>query len=155
MVGPMRHSLIGTLVVLVTSAAAVPAFAQSADRAAVQQAALDYIVAIYESRPELIERSVARDLTKHGFMRQKDGSYRRDRMTYEELLSVAKEWNADRKRDVSIKEVTVGEVLDQTATATVRAAWGVDHMQLAKIDGAWKIVNIVWQTHPPSKTTQQ
>jgi hypothetical protein len=123
--------------------------AQSDDRAAVRQAALDYVTAVYEARPELIERSVARDLTKHGFMRQPDGTYRRARMTFAELLDVAKEWNADRTRDISIKEVTVGELLDQTATATVRASWGIDYMQLAKIDGHWKILNIVWQTHPP------
>ena len=45
-------------------------------------------------------------------MLQKDGTYRRGRMTYEQLLAVAREWNADRKRDLSIKEVTVGEVFD-------------------------------------------
>jgi hypothetical protein len=123
--------------------------AQTDDRAAVRQAALDYLDAVYESKPELIERSVARDLTKHGFMRQKDGSYRRGRMTYDELIEVAREWNADRKRDLSIREVTVGEVFDQTATAMVRANWGLDFMQLAKINGRWQIVNIVWQTHPP------
>jgi hypothetical protein len=134
----------------------VPAVAQGDDRAAVRQAALDYVTAIYESKPELIERSVSTELTKHGFMAQKDGSYRRAPMTYQELLKVAKEWNAaGRNRDVSIKEVTVGEVFDQTATAMVRANWGIDFMQLAKIDGRWKILNIVWQSHPPARTTQR
>jgi hypothetical protein len=132
----------------------VPALAQD-DRAAVRQAALDYVTGVYESKPELIERSVSTELTKHGFMAQKDGSYRRSPMTYQELLKVAREWNADRKRDLSIKEVTVGEVFDQTATAMVRANWGIDFMQLAKIDGQWKILNIVWQSHPPARTTRQ
>ena len=124
---------------------------QSDDRAAVHQAALDYVTAVYEAKPELIERSVSPDLTKYGFMRQPDGSYRRGRMTYAQLLEVARTWNDDRSRDVSLKEVTVGEVLDQTATATVRATWGIDYMQLAKVDGTWKILNIVWQTHPPKR----
>jgi hypothetical protein len=145
----MTRTALGLAVLLV----ALPAFAQNDERAAVRQAALDYVTAVYESRPELIERSVSPELTKHGFMRQPDGRYRRAPMTYQELLAVAKEWNADRKRDTSIKEAVVGEVLDQTATATVRAQWGVDLMQLAKIDGRWKILNIVWQSHPP--TTRQ
>jgi hypothetical protein len=136
--------------VLALSLVSLPAAAQNSERAAVHQAALDYVTAVYESRPELIERSVSRDLTKHGFMRQKDGSYRRAPMTYQELLQVAREWNKDRKQNVSIKEVTVGEVFDQTATATVRASWGIDFMQLAKIDGRWQILNIVWQSHPPT-----
>ena len=138
--------IIGLLMFL---ALAIPAAAQTDDRAAVRQAALDYVTAVYESKPELIERSVSRELTKHGFMRQKDGSYRRSPMTYAELIEVAKTWNANRKRDLSIKEITVGEVFDQTATAMVRATWGLDFMQLAKVDGRWQIMNIVWQTHPP------
>jgi len=55
---------------------------QADDRAAVHQAALDYVTAVYEAKPELIERSVSPDLSKHGFMRQADGTYRRGRMTY-------------------------------------------------------------------------
>jgi hypothetical protein len=122
------------------------------DQKGVRQAALDYVTAVYESKPDLIERTVARDLTKHGFMRQKDGSYRRARMSYDDLVQVAKEWNADRKQDTSIKEVQVLHVMDHTAAALVRASWGVDYMQLAKLDGTWKILNIVWQTHPPKQT---
>jgi hypothetical protein len=143
-----------TIGVLVFLALAVPAAAQKDDREAVRQAALDYVNAVYESKPELIERSVSRDLTKHGFMRQKDGSYQRAPMTYVQLIDVAKTWNANGKRDLSIKEITVGEVFDQTATATVRANWGIDFMQLAKIDGRWKILNIVWQSHPPASGTK-
>ena len=146
----MRYALIVAALLFIPT----PTHAQGDDRAAVRQAALDYVTAVYESKPELIERSVSPDLTKHGFMRQEDGTYRRSRMSYEQLLKVAKEWNSDRKRDTSIKEVVVGEVLDQTATALVRAAWGVDFMQLAKIDGQWKILNIVWQSHPPASKTR-
>lgn len=129
----------------------VQASAQVDDRAAVHQAALDYLTAVYEAKPELIERSVSPKLTKHGFVRQADGTYRHGRMTYAELLDVARTWNADGRRDQSIKEVVVGDVSDQTATAIVRAAWGYDHMQLAKIDGRWQILNIVWQTYPPKR----
>jgi hypothetical protein len=27
--------------------------------------------------------------------------------------------------------------------------WGIDYMHLAKYDGRWQIINIVWQAHPP------
>jgi virulence-associated protein VapD len=126
--------------------------AQAADRDAVRQAALDYVTAVYESKPELIEKSVHPQLTKHGFMRQQDGTYKQGQMTYTQLLDVARNWNKDRKRDISIKDVQVLDVLDHTATAKVRASWGIDHMQLAKFNGTWKIINIVWQTHPPAGT---
>jgi hypothetical protein len=129
----------------------VAALAQSTkERDAVHQAAMNYVVAVYESKPELIEQSVHPQLTKYGFMRQKDGTYKQGQMTYTQLLDVARNWNKERKQDTSIKEVQVLDVLDQTATAKIKASWGIDYMQLAKFDGTWKIINIVWQTHPPS-----
>jgi hypothetical protein len=137
---------------IITMILAVPAVGlaqKSTDTEAVRQAALNYVTAVYESRPELIEQSVHQQLTKHGFMRQSDGTYKQGQMTYAQLLDVARNWNKDRKRDTSIKEVQVLDVLDQTATAKIRASWGIDYMQLAKFDGTWKIINIVWQTPPP------
>jgi hypothetical protein len=38
--------------------------------------------------------------------------------------------------------------MDKTAVAKLSAQWGVDHMQLAKIDGKWMIMNILWQSYP-------
>ena len=35
-----------------------------------------------------------------------------------------------------------------TAVARLDAEWGVDYFQLAKIDGRWMIVNVIWQTYP-------
>jgi hypothetical protein len=122
----------------------------TSDREAVKEAATNYVTAIYESKPELIEKSVHPQLTKHGFMRQQDGTYKQGHMTYTQLLDVARTWNKDKKRDTTIKDIQVLDVLDQTATAKIRAQWGIDYMQLAKFDGTWKIINIVWQSHPPS-----
>ena len=72
-------------------------------------------------------------------------------MTYDQLVRLAGNWNKDKKRDTSIKVVAVLDVLDQTAVAKVTAAWGVDYMQLAKFEGRWKIVQILWQSHPPKE----
>jgi hypothetical protein len=98
-----------------------------------------------------IERSVHPQLTKRGFWRDNEKAPwgPQETMTYEQLIALTKKWNADKKRDTSIKRVDVFEVLDQTASAKVTAMWGVDYMHLAKYDGRWKIINIVWQAHPP------
>ena len=69
-------------------------------------------------------------------------------MTYDQLVTLASNWNREGKQNTSIKKVEVHEVLDQTATAKVTASWGIDHLQLAKYDGRWKIINILWQAHP-------
>lgn len=124
----------------------------AADKAAVQQAAQDYVDALYNADPTKIEKSVHPNLTKRGFMRRPAGDYGpMGTMTYEQLVTLAGTWNKDGKRDTSINRVDVLEVLDQTAVAKITAQWGIDYMQLAKFDGTWKIVNIVWQTHPPAR----
>lgn len=123
----------------------------TAEKAAVHQAALDYVEGVYEVNPSKIEKSVHPNLTKYGFMRRPTGEYAPGQMTYQQLLGVAASWNKDGKRDLSIKKVEVLDVLDQTAVAKVTAQWGIDYMQLAKYDGTWKIINIIWQTHPVSR----
>lgn len=122
----------------------------SADRTAVQQAALDYVEGIYNTDTTRIERSVHPQLTKRGFWRDTATAPwgPQQTMTYDQLITLTKTWNADKKRDTTIKRVDVFDVLDQTATAKVTAMWGIDYLHLAKYDGRWKIINIVWQAHP-------
>lgn len=48
----------------------------------------------------------------------------------------------------TLKEITVLDVLDKTAAAKLVAKWGIDYFQLAKQDGTWKIVHVLWQSHP-------
>ena len=120
------------------------------DRDGVRQAALDYVEGIYNVQPERIQRSVHPSLVKRGFYRKAPGApYVESPMTFDQLVQLASTWNKDGKRDTAIKDVTVLDVLDQTATAKVTAMWGIDYLLLGKYDGQWKIVQILWQSHPP------
>ena len=125
------------------------------DREAVRQAALDYVEGVYGVDPTRIERSVHPDLVKRGFYVKKgETAYSFSPMTFAELVNLAKTYNkAGRVPKDAPKEVTVFDVLDQTASVKVVAVWGVDYMHLAKYDGKWMIVNILWQS-PPQKSKQ-
>ena len=121
------------------------------DREAVKQAVLDYVEALYEADSTRIERSVHRDLFKLGFERDKDGTYKPYRMTYQELYDLAGRWNkTGRIPKNSKKEIVVYDVADQTASAKLTAMWGIDYLHLAKFDGKWMITDILWQTPPRS-----
>ena len=122
----------------------------SPESEAVKQAALDYLEGIYNVQPERIERSVHPTLNKRGFYK-KDASapYVESPMTYEQLLKLAASWNKEGKRDTSVREVTVLDMLDQTAVVRLKASWGIDYMFLGKYEGQWKITQILWQIHPP------
>jgi len=136
------------------SAQAQSSSTDGADREAVRQAALDYVEGIYNVEPSRIERSVHPKLAKLGFYRgPKDDAYRPgSTMTFERLVEVAKNYNKEGKlpKDAP-KEVTILDVLDQTATVKLVAEWGIDYMHLAKFDGKWMIVNVLWQS-PPKKS---
>jgi hypothetical protein len=127
------------------------------DREAVRQAALDYVEGIYTVDPSRIERSVHPKLAKLGFYRPPaEDAYRPgSTMTFERLVEIAKNYNKEGKlpKDAP-KEVTILDMLDQTATVKLVAEWGVDYMHLAKFDGKWMIVNVLWQS-PPKKPLAQ
>jgi len=134
------------------SAQAQTSSTDGADREAVRQATLDYVEGVYNVDPSRIERSVHPKLAKLGFYRgPKDEAYRPSPMTFERLIEVAKTYNKEGKlpKDAP-KEITVLDLLDQTATVKLVAEWGIDYMHLAKFDGKWMIVNVLWQS-PPKK----
>ena len=139
-----------TIVLLLTLASAM-AFAGS-DREAVERAVLDYVEAVEQGRPEWIERSVHPDLAKFGFYRgESETEFRVIPMTYDGLVELA----GDMKKKGYVPEdakhsVKVFEVLDQTASVKLTAFWGTDYMHLAKYDGKWKIVQVLWQSAPPA-----
>jgi hypothetical protein len=134
-------------------ACAIPGYGQSgaaAEKEAVRQAVLDYVEGIYEVDATRIERSVHPELTKRGFFIKKgETAYSSSPMTFQQLVDLAKSYNkTGRVPKDAQKEVIVYDILDQTATAKLTAVWGIDYMHLAKYNGKWMIVNILWQTHP-------
>ena len=135
---------------------AVPVLAQDAnsDREAVRQAVLDYVEGIYNVQPERIERSVSPNLAKLGFYRPPtETAYRPGRsMAFQQLVEIAKSYNKEGKlRKDAPKDIEIFDVMDQTATVKLTAEWGIDYMHLAKMDGKWMIINVLWQSHPPKK----
>ena len=116
------------------------------DEEAVRAAVLDYVEGIYEVQPERIERSVHPSMRKHGFYLN-DGKYVETPMTFEQLRKLAGQYNKDGRigKDAP-KEIVIFEVQDQTASAKLIAAWGMDYFHLAKYDGKWMITNVLWQS---------
>jgi len=116
------------------------------DREAVKQAILDYVEGVYETDPAKIERSVHPDLAKRGFFVDKQETTE-STMSFPEFIEHAKTYNKDGQFPPDApKEIIIYEVLDQTASAKLIAAWGIDYMHLAKYHDQWKIVHVLWQT---------
>ncbi len=127
-------------------------WSQSTDKELVYAAIEDYVDGIYLVQPERIKKSVHPELMKKGFWR-KDGNTEYDKesiMTFDQLVDLASKWNAKGTlpKDAP-RKIEIYDVQDQTASGKLNAQWGTDYFQLAKYDGKWMIVNIMWQRHPP------
>jgi hypothetical protein len=140
------------LVMLVAGSGVARAQAAN-EKELVRRAVLDYVEGFYEGDTAKLVRSIHPSVHKYGYWIPKDSSkYQGEAMPWAEFLSYANGVKA-RKRfapATAPKEITVLDVLDQTASAKLVAYWGVDYLLLAKYDGRWMITNVVWQT-PPRK----
>jgi len=94
---------------------------------------------------------------KIGYIPKQDGTgYRELWMNFYELKELVAGWNSEGRfdPDTAKREVKILDRLDQTAVARLDAEWGIDFFHLAKIDGTWKIMNVIWQTYPPEKASK-
>ena len=123
----------------------------AADSAGVRAAVLDYVEAIYRVDTARIVRSVRPEMAKRGYyIPRNQTAYANSPMTYAQLIEVAKTFNAkgNVNAETAAKDVVILDIMDQTASIKLVASWGVDYMHLAKYDGRWMIVNVLWQTPP-------
>lgn len=147
----MRCAIL-TVLTLATMTLPAPAPAQqSAERDAVRRAALDYLEGFYEGDSTKLVRSVRPDVRKVGYYKAREATtFQAEEMPFAEIIAYANNFRKNGRSTPATapREVTVGEVNDQIATAKVVAWWGIDYLQLAKYDGKWMIVNVMWQSPP-------
>ena len=156
-----HHRFILALALLVPASAsaqgASPADATAAsaaeDRKAVERAALDYIEGFYEGDSVKLARAVRPEVMKYGFYHKRGATaYTGEQMTFPEFFSYAKSVRDNKHQAPASapKKVEVLDVLDQTAAVKVTAFWGTDYLHLARYDGRWMIVHVLWQTPVPA-----
>ena len=116
----------------------------------VEAAILDYVEGVYGVDSTRIERSVHPELRKRGYWYSEEEQkyYDNLNMTYEQLVTLAATWNAkgDQADENSPKQIEIYDINDRTASAKLTAVWGIDYFHLAKLDGKWYIMNVLWQS---------
>jgi hypothetical protein len=121
----------------------------SSEKSEIEKAVLNYVEAFYQADTTRAYESIVKDLAKRGYYTAKDGSIKEAKMSFDQLISLAKRWKSTQNITAETpRKVTVFDVLDKIASAKVEAKWGVDFFHLAKIDGKWMIINVLWQDPP-------
>ena len=146
----MRRLLLTSLFALMPMTSFAQAPHAEAEAEAVRTTILDYVEAFYQVAPGRLESSVDHRLAKIGWTRDEQGAFHEHPRSYQQLLEGARRYNKNGWLPVDApKEITIYEVLDKTASAKLVAQWGIDYLHLAKLEGRWKIINVIWQDHPP------
>jgi hypothetical protein len=129
------------------SANNVPAGEAAAIKAA---AALDYIEGWYEGNAERMERSLHPDLAKRIVRTNaQTGASRLDQMSAMSLVQgVRKGYGTKTPKEKQLKDVTILDVFENAASVKVVASDWVDYLHVAKSNGRWVIVNVLWEMNP-------
>ena len=126
--------------------AATPLRAQTAaDSAAIRRAALDYIEGWYEGDTTRMARAVHPQLAKRFVRTDAQGRSTVRDMSASVLVAQTGEGGG---RDIPTaqrrKDVVILDIYRDIATARVTSAELVDYMHLARVDGRWRIINVLW-----------
>lgn len=125
-------------------------FAHVSEERAIEQAATDYMENYYKSDQAQMERAIHPEVAKR-HIKNSEGFQLVKNTGYSELVSPTKSQGKKRaKRPVESLKVTV-EILDVDGNiASIKASTDqydfYDYIHLAKIEGQWKIVNVLWDT---------
>ena len=134
--------------VLVVLPAALPAQA-AADSAGIRQAALDYIDGYYTGDGARMERAVHPELAKRIVRTHEQGRSQLGQMS---AMSLVMGTRAGGGKDTPMAErrddVTILDIYQNAASAKIYASGWVDYLHLAKWNGRWVIVNVLWELHP-------
>jgi hypothetical protein len=131
---------------IATTATTLPAGNQTPDdRAAIRQAALDYVEGWYDGDGARMERALHKELTKR-IIRTVDGTEEFTSLTKREMVEMTRQGGGkDRSRNTRNIKVEILDVYRDIASVRTECADYVDYLQLAKSQGQWKIVNVLWQ----------
>lgn len=146
----MRHSFLRALASVQALAFGSLQAQTSADTAAIRATALNYVEGWYEGNadrmtkalhPELVKRIVVRDTTTGKSMVQGMG-------TSVLVNSTRHGYGKETPKERQQKDVLVLDVFGNAASVKAVMADWIDYMHMAKVDGRWVIVNVLWERKP-------
>jgi hypothetical protein len=120
-----------------------------ADSSGIRQAALDYIEGYYAGDGARMERALHPELAKRIVRSNEQG---RSQLAQMSAMSLVLGTRAGGGKDIPAaeqrKDVTIFDIYQNAASAKIYASGWVDYLHLAKWNGRWVIVNVLWELHP-------
>lgn len=141
--------LVCILTVLTIPAKAGDSKVSPEDEAGIRATALDYVEGYYEGNPDRMERALHPHLAKRIARTDANGRTRVDQMSALELVQIIRTGSGKNiPKDKQIKNVTILDVFGNTASVRAEMLEWIDYMHMAKVNGQWKIINVLWEMKP-------
>jgi hypothetical protein len=144
--------MIRTVVLIAVTALVMPRPAEgqtAADSSAIRQTALDYIEGWYEGNADRMERAVHPDLAKRIInvdQRGRSALGHQSAMTL--VLNTRRGGGKDTAPPQQRKDVRILDIFGNTASVRVDAGAWIDYLHIAKWNGRWVIINVLWEMRP-------
>lgn len=142
--GPVRISLL--VLTALTLGASGAAAQTAADSAAIRQTALDYATGWYDADAARMQRSLHPELAKRRVMSDASGRSRLIQMSAMTLVNgTAEGGGRDTPPERRRADVRILDIFQNTASVRTDMDGWIDYMQMAKWNGRWVIVNVLWE----------
>ena len=133
-----------------------PIFAQTdspSDNDAIRKTALDYIEGWYSGDAARMERALHPELAKRMISTDpKTGRSQFNHMGAMTLVQRTREGIGKKiPQDRQSKEVTILDRYNNAAVVKIVASDWIDYLEVAKFNGDWKIINVLWELKPSSR----
>jgi len=121
--------------------------------AAIRQTALDYIEGWYEGNAERMERALHPELAKRIVRTDpKNNRSNLGQMSAMTLVQYTRSGGGKQTpKEKQLKDVTILDVYENAASVKVVASDWIDFLHMAKWNGRWVIVNVLWEMKPEKK----
>lgn len=119
--------------------------AQSNDSIEVIKVTEKYIQAFYQSKPDWLLETLHPELVKRTVKSFQNSDTFIVNSGQSEMAELSKVFNANGKFNLNSKaDVRVLDLFKDIATVKLTAEKWVDYLHLAKLNGNWQIVNVIW-----------
>ena len=103
-----------------------------------------------------MERALHPELSKRIVMTGPDGHSTLQNMSTEQLVGAVRSGGG---KDTPVEhrrmDVQVLDIYENAASVRVTAGDWIDYMHVGKVDGEWKIINVLWELTPEAKARMQ
>jgi len=146
----MKRSIFVIAVAFLLPAIAAGQTSSTDDVAAIKATALNYIEGWYEADAARMESALHPELAKRMILTDpKTGRSQFNHMGAMQLVQNTRRGGGSKTpKDQQTKEITILDRYNNAAVVKIVASGWIDYLEEAKVNGEWKIINVLWELKP-------